>query len=220
MKLVPMKRVTRRSPGRGREGTRHGLGRSCDQAGEGAGNIGHIGKDHNAAVCLRGVPSRSRLTAPARMANSRSARPGEREGKSLACGSPSMAALRPLAMGAHYSLRGRATATLAWRGHQTPRDALKRQNSRDTTLGPVDCRRCCACNRWFKSHSRRSPNWGMLCSMSRTNPDIDDKACAEVNVPSTTVELNAGEMLRQEKRFRGLIGGSCSSGRDFPILKF
>ena len=43
----------------------------------------------------------------------------------------------PLGNGAHHSLRGRATATLAWRGHQTPWDALKRQNSRDTTLGPL-----------------------------------------------------------------------------------
>ena len=42
----------------------------------------------------------------------------------------------PLGNGAHHSLRGRATATLAWRGHQTPWDALMRQNSCDTTLGP------------------------------------------------------------------------------------
>ena len=74
-----------------------------------AGNIGHIGKDHNAAVCLRGETPRMWIAA---------------------CGG-----VAPLGNGAHHSLRGRATATLAWRGHQTPWDALKRQNSRDTTLG-------------------------------------------------------------------------------------
>lgn len=39
-----------------------------------------------------------------------------------------------------------------------------------------------------------------------------------VGVPSTTVELNAGEMLGQEKQFRGSIGGSCSPERDFPTF--
>ena len=39
-----------------------------------------------------------------------------------------------------------------------------------------------------------------------------------VGVPSTTVELNAGEMLGQEKQFRGSIGGSCSPDRDFPTF--
>ena len=39
-----------------------------------------------------------------------------------------------------------------------------------------------------------------------------------VGVPSTTVELNAGEMLGQEKQFRGSIGGSCSPDRDFPMF--
>lgn len=39
-----------------------------------------------------------------------------------------------------------------------------------------------------------------------------------VGVPQTTVELNAGEMLGQEKQFRGSIGGSCSPDRDFPMF--
>ena len=39
-----------------------------------------------------------------------------------------------------------------------------------------------------------------------------------VGVPSTTVELNAGEMLGQEKQFRGSIGGSCCPDRDFPTF--
>ena len=39
-----------------------------------------------------------------------------------------------------------------------------------------------------------------------------------VGVPSTTVELPAGEMLGQEKQFRGSIGGSCSPDRDFPLF--
>ena len=39
-----------------------------------------------------------------------------------------------------------------------------------------------------------------------------------VGVPATTVELNAGEMLGQEKQFRGSIGGSCSPDRDFPMF--
>ena len=39
-----------------------------------------------------------------------------------------------------------------------------------------------------------------------------------VGVPHTTVELNAGEMLGQEKQFRGSIGGSCSPDRDFPMF--
>ena len=44
----------------------------------------------------------------------------------------------PLGNWAHHSLRGRATATLAWRGHQTPWDALMCQNSRDTTLVAIE----------------------------------------------------------------------------------
>ena len=39
-----------------------------------------------------------------------------------------------------------------------------------------------------------------------------------VGVPSTTVELNAIEILVQEKQFRGSIGGSCSPERDFPMF--
>ena len=39
-----------------------------------------------------------------------------------------------------------------------------------------------------------------------------------VGVPQTTVELNAGEILGQEKQFRGSIGGSCSPDRDFPMF--
>ena len=39
-----------------------------------------------------------------------------------------------------------------------------------------------------------------------------------VGVPSTSVELNAGEMLGAEKQFRGSIGGSCSPDRDFPMF--
>ena len=39
-----------------------------------------------------------------------------------------------------------------------------------------------------------------------------------VGVPHATVELNAGEMLGQEKQFRGSIGGSCSPDRDFPMF--
>jgi len=39
-----------------------------------------------------------------------------------------------------------------------------------------------------------------------------------VGVPQTTVELNAGEILAQEKQFRGSIGGSCSPDRDFPMF--
>ena len=39
-----------------------------------------------------------------------------------------------------------------------------------------------------------------------------------VGVPSTTVELNAIEILVQEKQFRGSIGGSCSPERDFPTF--
>ena len=37
-------------------------------------------------------------------------------------------------------------------------------------------------------------------------------------VPSTPVELNAGDMLGSEKQFRGSIGGSCSPDRDFPTF--
>ncbi len=37
-----------------------------------------------------------------------------------------------------------------------------------------------------------------------------------VGVPQTTVELNAADMLVNEKKFIGSIGGSCSPDRDFP----
>ena len=39
-----------------------------------------------------------------------------------------------------------------------------------------------------------------------------------VGVPQTTVELNAGAILAEEKQFRGSIGGSCSPERDFPMF--
>ena len=39
-----------------------------------------------------------------------------------------------------------------------------------------------------------------------------------VGVPSTTVELNAIEILVQEKQFRGSIGGSCAPDHDFPMF--
>jgi len=39
-----------------------------------------------------------------------------------------------------------------------------------------------------------------------------------VGVPSTPVELNAIDMLINEKQFRGSIGGSCAPDRDFPIF--
>ena len=39
-----------------------------------------------------------------------------------------------------------------------------------------------------------------------------------VGVPQTKVELNAIEILAQEKTFRGSIGGSCSPERDFPMF--
>jgi len=37
-----------------------------------------------------------------------------------------------------------------------------------------------------------------------------------VGVPTTPVELNAIDVLINEKRFIGSIGGSCSPDRDFP----
>jgi Zn-dependent alcohol dehydrogenase len=39
-----------------------------------------------------------------------------------------------------------------------------------------------------------------------------------VGVPGTTVELNAMDMLLNEKRFIGSIGGSCVPDRDFPMF--
>ena len=36
-----------------------------------------------------------------------------------------------------------------------------------------------------------------------------------VGVPQTTVELNAADILVNEKKFIGSIGGSCSPDRDF-----
>ena len=37
-----------------------------------------------------------------------------------------------------------------------------------------------------------------------------------VGVPSTPVELNAADVLVNEKRFIGSIGGSCAPDHDFP----
>ena len=37
-----------------------------------------------------------------------------------------------------------------------------------------------------------------------------------VGVPTTSVELNARDILLSEKKFIGSIGGSCSPERDFP----
>ena len=37
-----------------------------------------------------------------------------------------------------------------------------------------------------------------------------------VGVPTTPVELNAVDVLINEKRFVGSIGGSCAPDRDFP----
>jgi Zn-dependent alcohol dehydrogenase len=37
-----------------------------------------------------------------------------------------------------------------------------------------------------------------------------------VGVPMTTVELNAVDILINEKKFIGSIGGSCSPDKDFP----
>jgi len=39
-----------------------------------------------------------------------------------------------------------------------------------------------------------------------------------VGVPSQSVELNAIDMLLNEKQFRGSIGGSCAPARDFPTF--
>jgi len=39
-----------------------------------------------------------------------------------------------------------------------------------------------------------------------------------VGVPMTTVELSAIDMLINEKRFIGSIGGSCAPDRDFPTF--
>ena len=39
-----------------------------------------------------------------------------------------------------------------------------------------------------------------------------------VGVPSTPVELNAIDILINEKQFRGSIGGSCAPDRDFPTF--
>lgn len=39
-----------------------------------------------------------------------------------------------------------------------------------------------------------------------------------VGIPSEVVELDAGEIVRQEKQFRGSFGGSCSPDRDFPMF--
>ena len=39
-----------------------------------------------------------------------------------------------------------------------------------------------------------------------------------VGIPSEAVELDAGEIVRQEKKFQGSFGGSCSPDRDFPTF--
>ena len=39
-----------------------------------------------------------------------------------------------------------------------------------------------------------------------------------VGVPSTPVELDAMDMLINEKQFRGSIGGSCAPERDDPTF--
>ena len=39
-----------------------------------------------------------------------------------------------------------------------------------------------------------------------------------VGVPSSPVELDAIDMLINEKQFRGSIGGSCSPDKDFPTF--
>ena len=39
-----------------------------------------------------------------------------------------------------------------------------------------------------------------------------------VGVPTTPVELNALDVLIQEKHFIGSLGGSCAPDRDFPIF--
>ena len=39
-----------------------------------------------------------------------------------------------------------------------------------------------------------------------------------VGVPQTNVELNARDMLLNEKRFIGSLGGSCVPDRDFPVF--
>jgi Zn-dependent alcohol dehydrogenase len=45
---------------------------------------------------------------------------------------------------------------------------------------------------------------------------MDGGTAVLVGVPSTTVELNAIDMLVNEKHFIGSIGGSCAPDRDFP----
>jgi len=37
-----------------------------------------------------------------------------------------------------------------------------------------------------------------------------------VGVPTTLAEINAGDLLVNEKQFIGSIGGSCAPDRDFP----
>ncbi len=44
----------------------------------------------------------------------------------------------------------------------------------------------------------------------------DGGSAVLVGVQTTTVELNAGDILMNEKKFIGSIGGSCSPDRDFP----
>jgi Zn-dependent alcohol dehydrogenase len=39
-----------------------------------------------------------------------------------------------------------------------------------------------------------------------------------VGIPQTTVELNAGDIVANEKKYIGSIGGSCVPDRDFPIF--
>jgi len=47
---------------------------------------------------------------------------------------------------------------------------------------------------------------------------LDGGTAVLVGVPGTTVELNAVDMLVNEKHFIGSIGGSCAPDRDFPMF--
>ena len=76
----------------------------------------------------RDKPSRSRLKAPARRAISRRARPGVREGRAPRMKMPACGGVAPLGNASSIPCGERALP-------QTPWDALKRQNTRDATLG-------------------------------------------------------------------------------------
>lgn len=45
---------------------------------------------------------------------------------------------------------------------------------------------------------------------------LDGGKAVLVGVPTTTVEINANDLLLNEKHFIGSIGGSCAPDRDFP----